>query len=335
MIHMGQAEVASLRTLAGLATPMALRVAVTLGLPDRLRDRAATAAELATELTVSPVALELLLQHLVSLEVAEHTSAGYRTSDYGANLCSDADNMLTNLLHFDCAGGRAELAFVELAHSITTGQAAYARRYGQDFWADLAQHPHLQESFDWQMTRRFRDDIPTIATGYDWARFATIVDVGGGHGTLLAAILTVYPRLRGQLIDLELTATEAARTFAAHGLGDRAQAIPGSFFDPLPAGAAAYLLFDILHDWDDERAHLILRRCTEAANPTSRILVVEAVGGHLAVSGFNLAMLAMYGGRDRTLDEFRELTAPHGLTLANVTDLTDQRSLLEFAWAAS
>ena len=309
---------------------MALRVAVTLGLPDRLRERAATATELATELAVSPIALDLLLEHLVSLEVVERTHEGYRTTAYGTNLCADADNMLINLLHLDCAGGRAELAFVELAHSITTGQAAYPRRYGQDFWADLAEYPQLRESFDRQMTQRFRDQVPSIVAGIDWARFSTLVDVGGGHGTLLAAILNAHPQLRGQLIDLDPTAAEAVGTFTAHYLDDRAQALTGSFFDPLPAGADAYLLCDILHDWDDDHAHTILRRCTEAAHPTGRILVIEAVGGHHADSEFNLAMLAIFGGRDRTLDEFRDLAAPHGLTLATVTDLNDHRCLLEF-----
>jgi 2,7-dihydroxy-5-methyl-1-naphthoate 7-O-methyltransferase len=180
------------------------------------------------------------------------------------------------------------------------------------------------------MTQRFRDQVPSIVAGTDWARFSTLVDVGGGHGTLLAAILTAHPQLPGQLVDLEPTATEAARTFTAHDLDDRAQALAGSFFDPLPPGADAYLLCDILHDWDDDNAHTILRRCTEAASPTSRILVIEGIGGHHASTEFNLAVLAFFGGRNRTLNEFRDLAAPHGLTLATVTDLTDRRCLLEF-----
>lgn len=185
------------------------------------------------------------------------------------------------------------------------------------------------------MTRRFRDQIPSIVAGTDWARFSTLVDVGGGHGTLLAAILTAYRGLRAQLVDLGPTAAEAARTFTAHDLDDRARALTGSFFDALPPGADAYLLCDILHDWDDDHAQAILRRCAEAARPTSRILVIEAVGGHHADSEFNLAMLDIFGGRDRTLDEFRDLAEPHGLTLTTVTDLTDQRCLLEFGPNAS
>jgi hypothetical protein len=114
--------------------------------------------------------------------------------------------LTNNLLDLNSAGGRAELAFVELEYSLRTGQAGYSRRYGQDFWADLADQPHLRESFDRQMTQRFREQIPQIVAGFDWSRFSSIVDVGGGHGTLLAAI----PELTDHLIDLSPA--------AAHGL---------------------------------------------------------------------------------------------------------------------
>jgi SAM-dependent methyltransferase len=323
----------TLLRMAGLVTPMALRVAVTLGLPDRLFGDGAAADQLATELDLSPIALELLLSHLTTLGVTERTAAGYRTTEFGANLCADADNRLTNLLHLDAAGGRAELALVELAHSISTGRAAYERRYGQDFWTDLAEHPHLRESFDEQMTQRLREQVPQIVAGFDWSRFATVVDVGGGAGSLLAAILAAHPRLRGHLVDLEPTAVEARRTFGAHGLDDRTDVTAGSFFDPLPAGADVYLLVDILHNWDDEHANRILARCVEAAGPTGRVLVVEPVGGLRASTEMDLVMLALYGGRERRLDEFRALGAAQGLVLGTVTPLPEQRCILEFQLA--
>ncbi|MEU6560390.1 methyltransferase [Nocardia nova] len=325
-------DVRSLQRMAGLATPMALRVAVTLGLPDRLAVEGISVGPLAAELAVDPNGLDLLLGHLADLGIVERVESCYRTTEYGANLCSDAGNGLVDLLHLDAAGGRAELAFVELAHSITTGTAAYSRRYGQDFWADLAEYPGLRESFDRQMTNRLREQIPRIVAGADWSRFGSVVDVGGGRGDLLAAILIAHPGMRGHLVDLAPTADSAAGTFDARGVARRATVTAGSFFDPLPAGADAYLLVDILHDWDDENAHRILGRCAEAAHPASRILVIEPVGGIHAGSEFDLAMLVMYGGRERRVDEFRSLASPHGLTVTAVTDLTDQRCLLEFAF---
>jgi O-methyltransferase len=332
----GNNDKGSIMRMAGLATPMALRVAVTLGLPDRLRTDSTTADRLAIELDVSPAALELLLSHLATLGLFERTSTGYRTTAYGANLCADAHNGLTNiLLDLNTAAGRAELAFVELAHSIATGEAAYPRRYGQDFWADLDDEPSLRESFDRQMTQRFHDQIPRIVDGFEWSRFATIVDVGGGQGSLLAAILAAHPTMRGQLVDRAPTAVDATQTFTARGLDDRTRVTAGSFFDPLPAGADAYVLFDILHNWDDEHAHRILARCAEAARPTGRILVIEGVGGRGATSESDLTMLVLYGGRERRLDELGALAAPHGLVLDTVTDLTDERCLLDFRLEAS
>ncbi|MFD5249845.1 methyltransferase [Amycolatopsis sp. NPDC058340] len=316
--------------LAGLATPMALRVAVTLGLPDRLSGEGATAGDLAADLGQSPLALDLLLGHLTTLGVVERTPAGYRTTEYGAKLRADAGNGLAGLLDINAAGGRGELAFVELAHSIATGEAGYIRRYGKDFWADLAENPHLRETFDRQMTQRYLTQVPRFVSGFDWSRFGTLVDVGGGHGSLLAAILKANPSMRGHLVDLAPTATVAERELREQGLGDRAEVSAGSFFDPLPAGADAYLLSDILHDWDDEHAHRILARCAEAAGAGGRVLVIEAVGGLGAQTEWDLVMLVLYGGRERRLDELRELAAAHGLVFDSVTTLTEQRSLLEF-----
>ncbi|MEV7555620.1 methyltransferase [Amycolatopsis sp. NPDC089917] len=316
--------------LAGLATPMALRVAVTLGLPDRLSGAGADVGELAAELGQSPLALGLLLGHLATLGVVEPASSGYRTTEYGAKLRADAGNGLAGLLDMNAAGGRGELAFVELAHSVATGQAGYIRRYGQDFWTDLAEQPHLRETFDRQMTQRFLTQVPGIVAGFDWSRFDTIVDVGGGHGSLLAAILTANPSVRGHLVDLAPTAAAAEKELRERGLEDRIEVTGGSFFDPLPAGADAYLLSDILHDWDDEHAHRILARCAEAARPGGRVLLVEAVGGLGAQTEWDLVMLVLYGGRERRLDELRELAAPHGLVFDSVTTLTGERSLLEF-----
>jgi hypothetical protein len=109
----------------------------------------------------------------------------------------------------------------------------------------------------------------------------------------------------------------------------------GSFFDPLPARGDAYLLVDIIHDWDDEHVHRILARCVEAGHPSGRVLVVEPVGGRRAITEMDLSMLVIYGGRERRIDEFRTLAASHGLLLDTVTELTDQRCLLEFRLATS
>ena len=307
-------DVRKLREMAGLVTPMALRVAVTLGLPDRLKTSSAAVDHLAAELDVNPTALELLLGHLATLGVVERAGAGYRTTGFGALLGKDAGNGLHDLLHHDTAAGRADLAFVDLAHSIRTGEPAYPLRYGQGFWADLAAQPHLRDAFDRQMTWRIREQIP---------RFGMIVDVGGGPGDLLAAVLTAHPGVRGHLVDLEVgPARQNLRDLAA-------RATAGSFFDPLPAGDA-YVLFNILHNWDDEHAHRILARCVEAMSLEARLIVLESIRGMGASTEMDLVMLVHFGGRERSVQEFEELAEPHGLVLDSVVKVTDDRCALEF-----
>ncbi|MGW4212176.1 methyltransferase [Lentzea sp. NPDC004789] len=311
--------------MSGLVTPMTLRVAVTLGLPDRLHEQSATARELAPELQVDPLALDLLLAHLATLGVVERTDDGYRTTEFGAHLRAGAGNGLNNLLHHDSAAGRAHLAFVDLLHSVRTGEAAYPVRHGRDFWTDLTERPHLRAAFDRQMNDRMRGWIPHVVANFDWSRFGSIVDVGGGHGSLLAAILDANPGVRGHLVDLEETAAGARELLRR--FGDRAEVTGGSFFDPLPTGGDAYVLFDVLHNWDDERARRILARCVEAAGPDGRVLVVESIGG---LTEFDLIMLVDFGGRDRSRAELEELASASGLTLVGATRVTDERSVLEF-----
>jgi hypothetical protein len=328
---MGDTKIQTLRALAGLATPMALRVAVTLRLADRLTDAGATATDLAGQTGTQPAAMTRLLDHLVTLGVLDRTGGRYRTTALGDHLREDADNDLLDELDMTSAIGRAELAFVELRHAMETGQAAYPQRYGQDFWADLAATPALQRSFDAKMTRRFREHAPKIAHRFDWHRFRTVVDVGGGQGTVLSAVLQAHPTVHGRLVDLAPTAARAAQEFAAAGLSGRASAVAGSFFEPLPEGADAYILSDILHDWDDEHAGKILARCAEAAGSDGVILVIEPVRGQGADTAIDLSMLVFFGGRERSIDELAELAAGHGLELASTTPVTEGRTLLEFA----
>ncbi|OHU26239.1 methyltransferase [Mycobacteroides chelonae] len=321
--------VQSLRDMASLATPMALRVAATLRLADHIGEIGSTAEDLTERTATSAPALLRVLAHLVTIDILTLVEGTYRLTELGRQLLSGADNELLLELDIDSAVGRGELAFVELAHAVRTGEAAYPQRYGRDFWSDLAEVPALRKSFDAKMARRFRAILSQLAGRYDWGRFDTIVDVGGGQGAVLGAILRAHPSMQGQLVDLPATAARAAEEFAAAGLDERVSVVAGSFFDPLPAGADAYLLSDILHDWDDAHAHAILARCADAAGRSGTILIVESVHGLGAHTGIDLTMLVLFGGRDRTLDEFTTLLDAHGLRLKSVVDIADHRTLLE------
>lgn len=325
-----------LQDLAGLATPMALRVAATLSLVERAGPTGASAADLAAETgTVAP-ALRRLLDHLVTIEVFERDPDGgrYRPTSLGDQLHGDAPHGLKLLLDINAAGGRAELAFVDLLDTVTTGARAYPARYGREFWADLDARPELRRSFDVQMNRRFRVQAEQIATRFDWSRFTEILDVGGGDGTVLAAILHVHPQVRGRVLELAPTAAAAAERFTVLGLDERGTVLPGSFFDPLPVGADACLLSDIVHDWDDAHARRILTGCAQAVGPRGAVLVIEPVLGRGVDTTMDLFMLMCFGGQERTVNELAGLAADAGLMLRGSMPVADGRTLLEFGVSA-
>ncbi|MFF1614489.1 methyltransferase [Amycolatopsis sp. NPDC058278] len=319
----------SILAMADLATPMAIRVAATLGLAEHAEG---TAAELASATGTSPSALACLLDHLVTAGVFafDAESGRYRPTDLGEQLRSDDAH---RLLDIHAAAGRAELAFTDLLETITTGRPAYERRYGRDFWADIDAEPRLRRSFDAQMNWRFQAQAPQIAERFDWSRFPRIVDVGGGDGLVLAEILRAHPALRGAVLDLAPSAAAAADRFAAAGLAGRAEAVPGSFFDPLPAGADAYVLSDIIHDWDDDHARTILDGCRRAAGESGTVVVIEPLR-HGTSTAINLFMLMCFGGRERTVAELTDLAAESGLALRGTTKVSEGRTALEFGAAA-
>jgi 2,7-dihydroxy-5-methyl-1-naphthoate 7-O-methyltransferase len=316
--------------MADLTTPMSIRVAATLSLVERAGKAGATAERLAAETGTAAPLLRRLLDHLVAIGVFDLDSGRYRPTDLGAQMSEDAPAGIKPLLDINCAGGRAELAFVELLGTVTTGEPAYVRRYGRDFWSDIDARPELRRSFDEQMNWRFREQAPQIAERFDWSRFPRIVDVGGGDGTMLAAILAVHPGVHGQVLDLSTAATDR---FAAAGLGDRAGVVPGSFFDPLPAGADAYVLSDILHNWDDDHVRQILTGCRRAAPSHGVVLVIEAMRGEGVGTAMDMFMLMCFGGRERTVDELASLAADCGLVLRGSVPVAEGRTAVEFGVA--
>jgi 2,7-dihydroxy-5-methyl-1-naphthoate 7-O-methyltransferase len=162
-----------LQAMAGLATPMAVRVAATLGLVDRAGPAGATAERLAGETGTQAPVLRRLLDHLVTVGVFAQNGDTYRPTDLGNQMRADAPDGIKLQLDINSAGGRAELAFVDLLATITTGEPAYPRRYGRGFWADLDATPALRRSFDAQMNRRFRVQTAQIAERYDWGASRT------------------------------------------------------------------------------------------------------------------------------------------------------------------
>jgi 2,7-dihydroxy-5-methyl-1-naphthoate 7-O-methyltransferase len=312
---------ARLWDLADLFTPMAVRVAATLRLADHVAAGAATVPALAERAGADADALGRLVGHLVTIGVFSRAGGSLALTGLGEQLRADGA-----WLDIQGAIGRADLCALHLLETVRTGRPAYPLTHGRPIWDDLAANPALAESFDALMGSRVRAEAPGIVAGYDWGSLGHVVDVGGGNGTLLAAILAAHPHVRGTLVDLP-GAAEAARATLPAGC----EIVAGSFFDPLPPGADAYVLSGVLQDWDDEHALAILRRCAEAGG---RVLVIEeglnaGEEDSLSRTGMDLRMLAFNGGRERALGDFERLAAGAGLRVGGVHRVTRYRSVIE------
>ena len=311
---------AELWAMAQLSTPMAVRVAATLRVADHIAAGVRTAEELALAVRADPDALERLLSFLAVRGVFVRDGDGrFSLTGLGEALREDHPAGKRKLLDIDGLG-RAELSFIRLLHSVRTGEAAFPKQFGRTFWEDLAADPGRAGAFDRWMAVNVERRLPDLVGGYDWASLGHVVDVGGGDGSLLIALLTRYPQLRGTILDLDTTAEAAREALRAAGLADRGKAVAGSFFDPLPAGADGYLLSWILHDWADEPARRILRRCAQAAGEHGRVIVAESIrsDGRSPHTGMDLRMLAFYGGKERSVAQLDALAADAGLRVRQV-----------------
>ncbi|MFG3254752.1 methyltransferase [Streptomyces sp. NPDC048172] len=323
---------------ADLVTPMAVRVAATLHLADHIGEAAAPLPLLAERTGTQPRLLKRLLDHLVNADVLTEPEPGaYGLTATGEQLRGDFPGCPRDWLDISGAFGRGDLALVHLLETVRTGKPGYEAAYGRTFWEDLDADPALSGSFDTLLSSLLvPGETKAAADGYDWGALGHLVDVGGGDATLLAALLTAHPELRGTLVELPKPAAAGRERLAAEGLADRSAVVESSFLDPLPEeahGAGGYLLSVVLHDWDDHHTLAILRRCAEAARPGSRVLLIEGLRddpqGARVRTGMDLRMLTYFAGHERTRDEFAELADRAGLDMGVVRKLTFYRSLVE------
>ncbi|MQA01210.1 MAG: methyltransferase [Streptosporangiales bacterium] len=251
---------AALGPLMDLATPMALRVAATLRIADLMGDGPVAVESLAERSGTDVDALSRLLRHLATRGVfAEPDPGRFAAGGLGRLLHSDHPAGMRTWLDLDGFGGRMDLAFTELLHTVRTGEPAWPRVFGQPFWDHLAADRHLAASFDTAMATG-PEYIVDAAGGCDWTAVSHVVDVGGGKGALLAEALRANPQLRATLVDLPDTVERGRAHLAALGLDDRCAFVGQSFFDPLPTGGDVYVLSGVVHDWPDDDAVAILRR---------------------------------------------------------------------------
>jgi hypothetical protein len=302
--------------LGGFRISQALYAAAALGVADQLAAGPVPAEVLAERAGAHPASLYRLLRTLASVGVFTEPEPGvFALTPLGQTLASGQPGSLRDVVIMFMETHYAP--FGELLHTIRTGQPAAEHLYGEPFFTWLSRHPGQAQRYTAAManlTGGFK--TPAIASlPLDGTR--TLVDVGGADGTVLAAILAAHPQLRGVLFDLPHVITAAPQTLASHGVGDRAECVGGDFFESVPAGADAYLLSLVLHDWPDRQAQRILANIA-AAGRGARLLVLDFVVPpgdvpHLSkISDLN--MLAMMGGKERTGPQWRELLEGAGFT---------------------
>ncbi|MBW4721831.1 methyltransferase [Saccharothrix obliqua] len=306
--------------MARLATPMAVRVAATLRLADHVAAGRDRAADLAAAAGADADAVERLMRYLSVRGLFDRDDTGrYTLTPLGAALRDDHPSRLRPRLDVEGSLGRAELSFAQLLHSIRTGEASFHLQFGRTFFEDWAADPDRAEDFN-KLTSDMESRSPDIVAGYDWESLGSVVDVGGGNGALMLALLRKFPSLRATVLEMPDNSEPARKAIAEAGLGDRCDVVSRSFFEPLPAGAGGYVMSFVLHNWGDEPARALLRRCAEAAGEDGVVLVVEQTGPHGAAThtGMDLRMLVVTGGKERTAEEMGELAADVGLRIAAV-----------------
>jgi hypothetical protein len=323
------------RLVNGFQVSEAIRVAVVLRVSELLADGPRDLAELAEATECHPDSLYRLLRALASIGVYEELrDRRFRSTPLGEVLESDRPDSLAPWAEHT-ARPYVRQAWTGLLGSVRTGENAFTSVHGQSVWEYRAKHPDEGALFDAGMVSFAATAAQLVLDAYDFAGFATVVDVGGGHGGLLTAILNRNPAQRGVLFDQEHVVAGAPELLRARGVEDRCRVVAGSFFDTVPAGGDAYVLKSVVHDWEDAEALTILRNCRRAMNEEALLLLVERNLGEAnqspAVKFSDINMLVAPGGRERTEEEYDALLSESGFRRTRTVPTADDVMVIEAA----
>ncbi|MFF8765883.1 methyltransferase [Nocardiopsis dassonvillei] len=326
----GAARAAMVRMIYAYMGSQIIRTAVELRVPDFLRDKTRDVGEITEATGAHPHAVHRLLRALVTLDLLTEPEPGrFALAPLGDFLTGDGDHslrMITRLF----TGSEFWDSWRHLTHSIETGRAAFDEVHGQSFYEYLGASPEYAELFSAAMAENARFEAPRIATAHDFGRYRTIVDVGGGDGSLLAGILAENPHVRGVVLETPRVAEQARALLDDLGLGWRCEVVEGDFFEGVPPGADAYVLKSVVRNWDEESCARILRNCRSAMGEGGHLLLVEPVlpertdpraemALESALSDLNMLVLTA-GGFERSQGDFTAILEASGFRLAEVSD---------------
>lgn len=314
----------------------AVFVAAELRIADVLAGGPKSVDELARATDCDAPSLHRFMRALVSLALCKEREDGsFGLAPLGVFLRADAPDSVRSWALW--SGRYLWPLWGSLLQSVTTGRSARSLVAGIDGFDDLEQDEEAAAVFNRAMLELTRLVARQVTHAYDFAEMRRIVDVGGGHGVLLAAILKAYPDAHGVLYELPHAIEGARAHLASAGLASRCELVAGSFFESVPLGADAYLLKSVVHDWDDEQSVTILRSCRRAIPPDGKLLLVERImpqrfessSRHRLFARLELSRFVGHGGRERTEAEFRNLLNLAGFTLTRIVPTALEFNILE------
>lgn len=314
-------------------TAQMLAVVAKLGIADLLADGHRRADELAEACGANAAALDRVLRALVSVGVFVESDGGYALAPVGDALRSDAPASVRALVVM-CGEPWYQAAWAHLLYSVRTGDSAFERIHECDLFEYLSRRDEAAAWYHDAMTDLSTLDAASVPEFYDFSRFESVVDVGGGHGTQIVEILRANPRLRGTVFDAPYVVVGARAAVRRAGLADRCTLVGGDLFRAVPDGADIYMLSRVLRDCDDERARRVLKNCRRAMARDGRVVLLEVVRDDEHALGvgplFDVERLVISSnGRERTASEYRELLRSAGLDLQRIVPLPSDYSILE------
>ena len=316
-----------LQYVTGFWMSRALYVLAKLGIPDLLQSGPKSVEELAQATETHAPSLYRLLRALASNGLVKIEDDGrFALTPLSETLVTDAPGSVRWFIISEL-GQEHYPAWGNLMHSVKTGEIAFDNHFGADIWKYFAQNPDDAAVFNNSMSGMTAVANEAIMSRYDFSPFNTIVDIGGGHGGLITSILKQNPQAKGVLFDAGVVIEGARPRLEAAGVADRCEAVSGDFFKAVPGGGDAYVMKWIIHDWEDEKAIAILKNCRSQMKPHGRLIIVDCVVPENDEPDFSktfdLNMMVMTGGKERTATEFEQLLAAAGFKLLRVipTDL--------------
>lgn len=322
-----------MQIMSGLWVTRGIYVAAKLGISDYLKDGAKSAADLADATSTHEDSLYRVLRMLAS--------AGIYREDVGKtfSLTPLSETLLTDVPGSIRGAAIAEMGEIHYAawgnimHSVRTGEIAFDNHFGMNVWEYFETDPEKADNFNRYMASSSEFLNQAIAATYDFSKYEKLVDVGGGFGGLISAILDANPELKGVIYDQPSVVAKSKDFLAARGLAERCETIGGDFFESVPAGGDIYSMRWILHDWEDAKAIRILENIRAVLPPNGKLVLAETVVPETAEPHFSkffdLIMLTMTGGRERTATEWETLLGKAGFKIERIIPTQSFLSIIE------